>query len=1543
MTINIEPDQQIRFSEIVHISEGTRPSINLARDKDDTKKVEGYIPTPTAIELLTQLAAAVSGSNTNGRVRYLYGPYGGGKSHLSLILQYLVRFGPESLAMAPIWTKLRGMGQNGQLLIQSIFDTWNKLDGNKGFFLVILQANDGPFRQAMLSALNRAVVKVFKEEAWQVQSSSIYQAALEQLDLWRNEHPDLYNKVKQETDVETLKSGLSGFKHEAYVHFCEAYAKVTGGGSFDPGSWARTFEVYAEVASKLRQYGYQGIYIIHDEFGDYLNQAIRDDVEGYQVVGPRSRGDGIEFQEFAEMCVESGDAQVHFLMCSHLDIAGYADRTRADKDVKEAWQKYYGRASQTLITSLGGDKEVFQLIDGVIVQEHDHWQAFVENGAQARLLQVSRDARKHEFFPAKDWELNKIEQVVVHGCYPLHPVTLYALPRLSVLLGQNERTMFTFVSGTDTGTLGAYMREHPAFLPRLAPMFPMDYLFDYFEPSLKTNLKDWYSRAAYLAGGASAPSLDMRLLKVLTLWQVMLAGTVLPLTQNRAAFALDLLPEGYEELEQSVKRLQEKELVYVSRDETIHVYGDKSNLENEIKEKIDLLRPNHRPGDFLRRKNGQLMSPTLRIDDVYPVAYTRDFGVIRGFKAEYFAPGDFQQQILRGKRGINPWQQVLAPLKDETDGLILYALPQSRQERDAVINAVIGNGHLVHPRVIIVVPTHDLSLFEHTLKLDALLTMLLETESSNTERRNILLKKQSDVVEELETLLHSLLQFIEGSRGAEIYCGGERLNPSFNSPADLEDCIDQVLRQTFKFEVAVKDESFAQRRAAPGTSKVQKNIIREILKFEALSESDRESFGYSDTSAERRVIRSVLRAHDILKIQGGKWLLSTPTNDIEKNLAVIMSRIAGFFFSQDGERKPVKDLIKPLLEPPYGVFETVLPIYIAAAIHKQARQLTFYYKNAQAKSDLTTIIQDLTDDYEFYEVSWHGVKPEDRALMQVIIQTLDVNVAQEELSPDIIIEQLTRSFNNLPVLTRETQHLPNEVLNFRNLLKEVALGQVASEEVLNRFARVLNYSELVNSSGGQVSRLIPLKEKLQNYFIHFNRIAIIQQQKLSELLSQKIKELPDIDVDDENLTLALDKYLETRDPQDISRYTTQFSVIKQVKGAASHSSSIDSVVGILAKSWFNKPILEWNDPLIERFQDQLNNLFQILSLMHPKPERGVKEDTTIYNPGNNEDGPAIDPPTPPPVTPMLMDKPYLKHQFIRAVLQSLNSSDVSRHELEPSKVKEELAKYYSRLPEYVKNTNRLPLELNNLKAICQQAANDSTSSSQILSKLWTYFDLPRNVAEEYFSSSLISRVTDKLTNQFDSLDKSVNRLTDDANKVLYEALLQVLRKEPDGGVNRVVTEIAGFFQGRDPAMLTQVFNLNLTGMSEVYQASQNEETFSALATNLQVLFTGKSVADWTDENFQQYKGKVQSLIGNLKNIPEKPTTNPDTVKLTLGIDNDLAYYEASPFKLTREQEVAFGTELLTLLRKYKLANDKGLHLLIKIVLAFIRGLEKKKR
>lgn len=114
------------------------------------------------------------------------------------------------------------------------------------------------------------------------------------------------------------------------------------------------------------------------------------------------------------------------------------------------------------------------------------------------------------------------EENPFEGGYPLHPISLYALDKLSKKVAQNERTFFTYLASQEDNSLYRFLSRYE--LDKFH-FVGIDEIYDYFEPSIKSVQSDssyeWYknlqSALSKNHSNTSDDTPEVKILKVITI------------------------------------------------------------------------------------------------------------------------------------------------------------------------------------------------------------------------------------------------------------------------------------------------------------------------------------------------------------------------------------------------------------------------------------------------------------------------------------------------------------------------------------------------------------------------------------------------------------------------------------------------------------------------------------------------------------------------------------------------------------------------------------------------------------------------------------------------------------------------------------------------------------------------------------------------------------------------------------------------------------------------------------------------------------------
>lgn len=171
--------------------------------------------------------------------------------------------------------------------------------------------------------------------------------------------------------------------------------------------------------------------------------------------------------------------------------------------------------------------------------------------------------QKHQIFVDAQGELD----TAIVGCFPLHPVSTFILPRLSERVAQNERTLFTFLSADGAATLPAFINTHNR--DKFWLITP-DQIYDYFEPLFMKevysgDIHDTYILTSNILAQLDENTLGAKIVKTLSLIYILEQFERLSPTKEQI-IGIYSAEYSVDEIETAISDLVEKEyVVYIKR------------------------------------------------------------------------------------------------------------------------------------------------------------------------------------------------------------------------------------------------------------------------------------------------------------------------------------------------------------------------------------------------------------------------------------------------------------------------------------------------------------------------------------------------------------------------------------------------------------------------------------------------------------------------------------------------------------------------------------------------------------------------------------------------------------------------------------------------------------------------------------------------------------------------------------------------------------------------------------------------------------------
>lgn len=506
---------KLQEKNMITASKNFQASVNIAFDFDNAEKIAGFIPTSEAIKFIDD---AISSTRSTGfseknssksRAGILIGPYGKGKSYIVLETLSLLYNNPdlkdsfESLAQK--------VSEKNPYAAENILQY---VKSGRRLLPIVINGNSQSLSQSFLYALH---LTLKRREFENLMPETHFESAVKMIEKWENEYPETLEKFNTLASVKAaeFKRNLLNYDSSAFEEFEELYPSLTSGSEFNPFSGFDVFDIYEQVCKKLCESGkYDGIFVVYDEFGKYLESSI-----AHATVK-----DTKLLQDFAERSDRSGKNQLHLLLICHKEIENYIDILPKQK--VDGWKGVSERFRHIHLYS--NYSEVYSLISAAILKNPAEWKNFcVQNKAQFENLKNVWFGGGFRLFSNID---GGFADTILYGAYPLHPVTSYILPRLSEKVAQNERTLFTFLSGNDKNGFSSLIEKSEKtaadgkeFLQGgKIILFTPDVLFDYFENQLQnepytSEIKKYYLVASQILRQLEKTSLESKIVKTISL------------------------------------------------------------------------------------------------------------------------------------------------------------------------------------------------------------------------------------------------------------------------------------------------------------------------------------------------------------------------------------------------------------------------------------------------------------------------------------------------------------------------------------------------------------------------------------------------------------------------------------------------------------------------------------------------------------------------------------------------------------------------------------------------------------------------------------------------------------------------------------------------------------------------------------------------------------------------------------------------------------------------------------------------------------------
>ena len=748
-------------------------------------------------------------------------------------------------------------------------------------------------------------------------------------------------------------------------------------------SWRDSRDVL-DLVERVRRlalvHNFGGFLLIVDETGKSLEYALQD----------RAGGDAYLFQELAERAKRIAGAPVLFLTVQHQNFEGYTELS--NRTLRNEWAKVQERFetlsfNEQLANSLNTLGQVLQ-----------HNNESLPNNLPEIIKTEAKDLLKDA---GTELPVGMTKEDFIQICqhaWPLHPSVVLVLPRVFQRLGQNERSLFSYLSSQEPYGFQEHCRRNFDLDLDLDVDYGFVRLYEianYLLANMKATLvqrSDARIMLEILEGDSYEVSpLQAQILRTVGLLNVLGYNSRLKSTIPNIVAALPHRRDK-QEISAAIDGLKNKKLLTFShKDQTFRLWeGGNIDIE-ELLQKARKQLPDE--GEAILN----LVCEHVSVRPLVARRHCQESGAYRYFELEY----------AKSAKDLAPQK------KDRTSceaGRILVLLTSNPEQLEQEAKQATFNDQ----SLVVAIPNQLDMLLEPAIELACLRWVEKHTPSLRGDRRSmreygLLLADCERRVRQNAELLLDPRPAPKGNSCHWFWNGEQR---PVQRPVDVTRLLSKVCDSLYPFAPQIKNELVA-RPALSTTGTGARNILLKRM----LSNMAQENLGIEGYPAERSMYESVLRHAGLHRsLENGQWAFCAPGE--ESSLYAVWQAMDKEIFGNAGECIPLPHIFQILVSRPYGVPEGLLPILLLAFYLSRTSELFLYRENSFLTELDETNVELMQRRPDLFGISGVRLEGERRALVERYANGLHV-------APTVpaVISRLYAAIRQLPHITLHTSEL----------------------------------------------------------------------------------------------------------------------------------------------------------------------------------------------------------------------------------------------------------------------------------------------------------------------------------------------------------------------------------------------------------------------------------------------------------------------------------------------------------------------------------------
>lgn len=655
--------------------------------------------------------------------------------------------------------------------------------------------------------------------------------------------------------------------------------------------------------------------IVIDEFGKILEFAANTNPEKELYF----------LQKLSEF-VNVPSRNIIFLTTLHQNFGSYA--SKLSETQRNEWHKVKGRfqeivfaepVEQLLYLTARQLKSQYNLSN----LEKDNFKKLYELGERSKIL-------------SKSFQLKTAEQL-----YPLDPISAICLTHAVQRYGQNERSLFSFLTAKGVDTISEF-NPNPTLTYNLANVY--NYLTYHFYSSINemnadtTGWRSIYVAIERIEGSDLSEDIInncLKIVKTVGLLNMFFNGVIIDreFLETYGKYAL-----GIVEINNIINTLEKlKVLRYAKYKSQFILYeGTNLNLESELFKAASIV-----------------PVPQLTVQEIAP--YIKQKATVAS--ASYYKTGTpryFEYRIFNEPTIIEPtgdidgYINIIFPLSNIEDEV--KELSESQSTGASIYGYFKNTKNIINH-------LYEIKKINYVLENVALDDKIAETELNNQKAYESL---------QLNEAINSCL-----TDGSIIwYFKGEPIE--ILSVRDFNKLLSHVCDIVYRKTPIIRNELFNRQKLSSAISLARVNLLDAML-----ANSDKEAFGIKGFPPEKTIYYSIFKESGIHRLDNnGQWILGAPTS---YELRSLWDASVEFINSSVDKPRKLSELSKTLYSEPYKLKKGVIDFWIPIFLFINQQDFALYNGNTfvlNINKEVFELIQKRINDFSVRAFHVSGVKLE---------------------------------------------------------------------------------------------------------------------------------------------------------------------------------------------------------------------------------------------------------------------------------------------------------------------------------------------------------------------------------------------------------------------------------------------------------------------------------------------------------------------------------------------------------------------------------------